>query len=95
MTAAGTSFLFSEEFYAEAKRRLAPDGIMQIWIVEPVEPAVLSAFAKAVKNSFPHARVFRSLEGWGWHVLASREPIPGYGAAALTARMRSSSTSSL
>ncbi|MCM2305256.1 MAG: fused MFS/spermidine synthase, partial [Elusimicrobia bacterium] len=87
MTAAGTSFLFSEEFYAEAKRRLAPDGIMQIWIVEPVEPAVLSAFAKAVKNSFPHARVFRSLEGWGWHVLASREPIPGYGAAALTARM--------
>ncbi|MBI2788276.1 MAG: hypothetical protein HYX59_06285, partial [Elusimicrobia bacterium] len=87
MTAAGTSFLFSEEFYAAAKTRLAPDGIMQIWIVEPLEPLVVSAFAKAVKDSFPHARVFRSLEGWGWHVLASREPIPARTAAHLAARL--------
>lgn len=87
MTAAGTSFLFSEEFYDAAKRRLAPDGIMQIWIAEPVEPDALSAFAKAVTNSFPHVRAFRSLEGWGWHLLAGRAPIPGHSAAELTARM--------
>jgi predicted membrane-bound spermidine synthase len=87
MTAAGTSFLFSEEFYAAAKKRLAPDGIMQIWIVEPMEPVEISAFAKAIKNSFPHVRVFRSLEGWGYHCLASREPIPAYTAAELSARM--------
>lgn len=87
MTAAGTSFLFSEEFYAAAKKRLAPDGIMQIWIVEPLEPVEISAFAKAIKNSFPHVRVFRSLEGWGYHCLASRDPIPRYTAAELAARM--------
>jgi hypothetical protein len=87
MTAAGTSFLFSEEFYAAAKRRLAPDGIMQIWIVEPMEPVELSAFAQAIKNSFPYVRVFRSLEGWGYHCLASRDPIPPYTAADLAARM--------
>lgn len=87
MTAAGTSFLFSEEFYAEAKARLAPDGIMQIWIVEPLEPAVLGAFAAAIKNSFPHARVFRSFEGVGYHVLASREPLSTGAAADLAARL--------
>lgn len=87
MTAAGTSFLFSEEFYDAAKRRLAPDGIMQIWIAEPVEPDALSAFAKAVTNSFPHVRAFRSLEGWGWHLLAGRAPIPARSAAELTARL--------
>lgn len=87
MTAAGTSFLFSEEFYAEAKARLAPDGIMQIWIVEPLEPLVLGAFAAAIKNSFPHVRVFRSFEGVGYHVLASREPLAPYAAADLLARV--------
>ncbi len=87
MTAAGTSFLFSEEFYAAAKRRLAPDGVMQIWIVEPLEPVVLAAFAKAVTNSFPHARVFRSFEGLGYHVLASREPLAPLSAAELAARL--------
>lgn len=86
MTAAGTSFLFSEEFYAAAKARLAPDGIMQIWLV-PMAPEELSAFAKAISASFPHARAFRSLEGWGWHVLASREPIPAYSAAELARRL--------
>lgn len=87
MTAAGTSFLFSEEFYAAAKRRLAPDGVMQIWIVEPLEPPVLAAFLKAVTNSFPHARVFRSFEGVGYHVIASREPLAAGGAADLAARL--------
>lgn len=87
MTAAGTSFLFSEEFYADAKARLAPDGIMQIWIVEPLEPAVLGAFAAAIKNSFPHARVFRSFKGLGYHVLASREPLAPLSAVELAARL--------
>jgi spermidine synthase len=87
MTAAGTSFLFSEEFYALARRRLAPDGIMQIWIADPVEPVVLSAFVKAVTDSFPHVRVFRSLEGWGYHCLASAAPLPAYTAAELSARL--------
>ncbi|PIR15920.1 MAG: hypothetical protein COV48_11715, partial [Elusimicrobia bacterium CG11_big_fil_rev_8_21_14_0_20_64_6] len=87
MTAAGTSFLFSEEFYAAVKPRLAPDGILQQWIVEPLDPVVMSAFAKALKNSFPYVRVFHSLEGWGYHCLASREPLHSLTAAQLAARL--------
>lgn len=87
MSAAGTSFLFSEEFYAAAKTRLAPDGIMQIWLLEPMDAVELPAVARAVRNSFPHVRVFRSIEGWGYHCLASRVPIPAYTAAQLAARM--------
>ncbi|MFI5349438.1 MAG: fused MFS/spermidine synthase, partial [Elusimicrobiota bacterium] len=87
MTAAGTSYLFSEEFYAAVKNRLSPDGIMQQWIMEPAEPLVVSAVAKALKDSFPYTRVFRSVEGWGFHCLASRRPIPVYTAAALAARL--------
>ncbi len=87
MSAAGASFLFSEEFYSAAKERLSPDGIVQQWFLYPLEPIVLSAFAKALKNSFPYVRVFRSLEGWGYHCLASRKPIPSYSAAQLAARM--------
>ena len=87
MSAAGTSFLYSEEFYAAVKNRLKDDGIMQQWIMEPMEPILVSSFAKAIKDSFPYVRVFRSVEGWGYHCLASRSPIPGYTAAALQARM--------
>ena len=87
MSAAGTSFLYSEEFYAAVKARLKSDGIMQQWIPEPLEPAVLSAFAKAIKESFPYTRVFRSVAGWGYHCLASRSPIPKQTAAGLAARL--------
>jgi len=87
MTAAGTSFLYSEEFYAAVKSRLKPDGIMQQWIMAPLEPVVLSAFAKAIKDSFPYVRVFRSVEGWGYYCLASRKPIPADSAAVLAARL--------
>ena len=86
MTAAGTSFLYSEEFYAAVKNRLKPDGIVQQWII-PMDPISLSAFAKAIQVSFPYVRVFRSLEGWGYHCLASRAPIPAYGASVLAMRL--------
>jgi hypothetical protein len=48
---------------------------------------VLSAVARALQNSFPHVRVFRSVGGWGWHFLASMTPIPIRSEAELVARM--------
>ena len=35
------------------------------------EPVVVSAFAQAIGKSFPYVRVFPSVEGWGFHFLAS------------------------
>ena len=37
---------------------------------------VQAAVARAIQESFPHVRVFHSLNGWGYHFLASDQPIP-------------------
>ncbi len=43
--------------------------------------------ARALKNSFPSVRVYRSVEDWGWHFLASMRPIPARNAADRVTRM--------
>jgi spermidine synthase len=84
--AAGSSLLYSIEFYDVIKRRLAPGGIVQQWLPGG-DPAIFTAAAKALLVSFPHVRAFRSIEGWGIHFLASMEPIPVLDAAALASRL--------
>jgi spermidine synthase len=87
MEAAGTGYLFSQEFYALIGRRLAPDGILQQWIVEPIDPVTMAAFVGAVRSSFPYVRAFRSIADQGYHLLASRRPIPSATAAELARRL--------
>ena len=84
--AAGSSLLYSEEFYAVAKERLQPGGILQQWLPGG-DNTVQASVARALENSFPNVRVYRSVEGWGWHFLASMRPIPARNAADLVARM--------
>jgi spermidine synthase len=84
--AAGSSLLYSLEFYAAARPRLRPGGILQAWIGWG-EPEVQAAYMEAVRHSFPYVRVFVSLEGWGAHILASDRPIPDWSAEALAGRM--------
>jgi spermidine synthase len=84
--AAGSSLLYSEEFYAAAKERLRPGGILQQWLPGG-DTAVQASVARSLKNSFSCVRVFRSVEGWGWHFLASMRPIPARHAEDLVARM--------
>jgi spermidine synthase len=83
---AGSSLLYSQDFYAVAKQRLEPGGILQQWLPEADDPTQ-AAVARAIKSSFPYVRVFRGIEGWGWHFLASERPIPIRTAAELVARM--------
>jgi spermidine synthase len=71
--AAASSLLYSQEFYELARRRLRPGGILQQWLPGG-EPIVVSAFAQALGRGFPNVRVFRSVEGWGYHFMASAEP---------------------
>jgi spermidine synthase len=84
--AAGSSLLYSKEFYAIVKRHLRRDGILQQWIPSG-DDAVMTAVAKALKESFPYIRVFRSVEGWGYHFLASVAPLPDTPASVLASRM--------
>ena len=86
--AAGSSLLYSKQFYSIAKLHLAPDGILQQWFpMGSRDPAIIAAVAKSLHESFPYVRVFRSIEGWGYHFLASQSPLPSPSAAMLASRL--------
>jgi spermidine synthase len=84
--AAGSSLLYSVEFYQAAKQHLKPDGILQAWIPGNGLSAA-PAIVRSVMDEFPHVRIFLSIDGWGYHVLASRQPIEVPTATALLARL--------
>lgn len=87
VSAAGSSLLYSKEFYAIAQRHLRPGGILQQWFPGG-EPATIAAVARAIKESFPYVRVFGNIEkGPGIHFLASMTPIPRLSAAELAAKL--------
>jgi spermidine synthase len=86
--AAGSSLLYSREFYSAAQKRLRPDGILQQWFPGG-DPTTAVAIARAIQQSFPYVRVFASIERRGFHYLASRQPIPHRTAAELAAHMPS------
>jgi spermidine synthase len=72
--AAGTSLLYSAEFYSIVKRRLTPGGILQQWLPSG-DAVVKAAVARALTESFPYVRLFQALDGKGVHFLASSQPI--------------------
>jgi spermidine synthase len=84
--AAGSSLLYSKEFYATIRQRLRPGGILQQWL--PKDNDFLQAsIARSLAESFPHVRVFGPLRESGLHFLASSEPFMEPTAAELAARM--------
>ena len=84
--AAGSSMLYSKEFYAILSQRLRQDGILQQWLPEG-DPIVRSAVARALSESFPYVRVFQYYPTWGFQFLASKQPIPLRTGAELVQRM--------
>ncbi len=92
--AAGSSLLYSKEFYAIIQRRLRPGGILQQWLPGG-DLVVRAAVARALKESFPYVRVFHSVEGWGYHFLASESPLPNPTAAELAQRLPARAASDL
>ena len=91
---AGSSLLYSREFYATAKKRLRPDGILQQWFAVG-DRTTASAVTRALTESFPYVRAFGSFEGWGVHYLASWRPIPKLSASDLAKRMPPSAAADL
>ena len=86
--AAASSLLYSKEFYALARQHLRPGGILQQWIPGTGEPFTLASVARALKESFPYVRVFRSIEkSHGCHFIASDSPFPSYSAETLASRL--------
>ncbi|MFN2622252.1 MAG: fused MFS/spermidine synthase [Chthoniobacterales bacterium] len=74
--AAGSSLLYSEEFYEVAKRHLRPNGILQAWFPggnDQTGRAVL----RSLRDAFPYHRCFGSPFDPGILILASADPIAG------------------
>jgi spermidine synthase len=84
--AAGSSLLYSQDFYDVVKERLQPGGILAQWLPSG-DDEVQASVARALKNSFSYVYVYPSVEKWGWHFFASDRPIPNRTAAELVARM--------
>lgn len=90
LESAGAGMLYTKEFYSRVRSHLAPDGLLSQWISEPLEPATQASFVRALRESFPYVRVFRSFitrQVWGWHVIAGLRPIQEADAAALARRL--------
>jgi spermidine synthase len=87
--AAGSSLLYSREFYDVIKRHLIGNGIFQSWYPERVgERATTAAIVKSLRESFPYVRAYRSYDGgFGIHFLASMQPIQMPTGAVLASRM--------
>jgi len=84
--AAGSSLLYSKEFYASAKRKMKPGAILETWLPEGDRETVAGVML-SVLESFPYVRVTSSIGGDGFHVTASNDPIPRLSADELVARM--------
>ncbi len=83
--AAGSSLLYSTEFYELAKEHLNRNGILQGWV--PQDLLVACAALRSFCEAFPHVRCFNSVKGWGLHMLGSMEPIEQCSASELAARL--------
>jgi len=84
--AAGSSLLYSTEFYSLAKQHLNRHGIVQTWFPGPHYPTA-DAVVRSMAQSFPYVRCFPSIEGWGMHFLGSMEPIENLDARQVAERM--------
>jgi spermidine synthase len=80
--AAGSSLLYSREFYALARARLRPGGILQQWLPGG-DRVTFASFTRALQEAFPHVRALPSVFGGGLHFLASDRPLPRRTAAEL------------
>jgi len=86
--AAGSSLLYSREFYEVIRKHLRREGILQVWYPDTTgDKATTVSVTKALTQSFPYVRAFSSYNGFGIHFLASMEPIPITSSSVLAARM--------
>jgi len=86
VSAAASSLLYSREFYAVIRPRLAPGGILQQWLPAG-DPETRVAVTRALLESFPYVRLFAYDREFGYHFLASDRPIPNRTPEELVQRM--------
>ena len=74
--AAGSSLLYSRDFYKVVKEHLRPGAILQQWLPPGGDEADEASVARALTTVFPYVRSYSSVQRWGTHYFASLSPIP-------------------
>jgi len=72
---AGSGLLYSKEFLELVRSHLNDGGILQHWLPAAGEAPVVSAVLRSITSVFPYVKVFRSIEGYGFHFIASSKPL--------------------
>jgi spermidine synthase len=85
--AAGSSLLYSEEFYALTKAHLKQNGILSTWVPADASADSCAAILRSVVSSFQFVRCFLSIDAMGMHMLASQEAIENISATQFASRM--------
>ena len=93
--AAGSSLLYSRDFYQLAKQRLRPGGILQQWLPPEGDAVDQAAIARALAEVFPYVRVYGSVYIKGLHYFASMSPIPERTAQELAGLMPASAAADM
>ena len=84
---AGSSLLYTREFYRLIRDHLSSGGILQQWFFAG-DAEDKAAAVRAITDVFPYVRVFRSrMMDDGMHILASMQPIPRRDPAELLVRV--------
>lgn len=73
--AAGTTILFSQNFYQDIKRILKSNGIMLGWFHYDVDVLSYRMMLQAFVKEFPYILVFRSPRNLGLYLVGSLEPL--------------------
>jgi spermidine synthase len=95
LQAAGSSLLYSEQFYRLARQHLRPGGILQQWLptLPSEDPIDVAAVARSIRESFAYVRAFK--DDFGIHFLCSDQPIPERDGQELVARMPAAAVNDL
>jgi predicted membrane-bound spermidine synthase len=83
---AGSSLLYSKEFYQAVRNSLSDDGIFHHWFPSG-EKKILHAIVRSLDEEFPYVRSYTSINDWGVHFLASKQPFETPTAEEMAQRM--------
>lgn len=72
---AGTTVLFSDQFYKDINRKLNKGGIVQNWIFFDLDIDSTRMIAQTFKNNFTYVNIYLSQRGLGMYLLGSDKPI--------------------
>ncbi len=92
VNAAGTTVLYSKEFYEDSKRIMKPGGMFLQWMFYGTRADDMKMLLKSFTDAFPYVSVFHSPRQIGIYLIGSMAPIPSPDGALWDKKLRASKT---